>query len=235
MKVGPLRLYPQDPCTDPAYRALIAARNPAAWWPMDDNGGSGGDLADASGHGLHASLNPGDSCNYLQPGPQGAPCSFAIEPSGFFNTNVTIGASQHYAIMLTLRADGLPPSDKTPIGNWFTTGTMLYTQFGDLQVYHGATAYVPGYTVPMGDWFHALYGWDGSIVSLWINGVNMLSAGTGSGPGVGDLLFIATYANRGISAWDGALQHGVVFLDGDADAILNDTEAALLAAAAMGA
>lgn len=221
-----------EECRDTEYRELIAAANPSAWWPMDD---SGSPMHDESGNGETASLNPTGTTDFQMPGPIGILCSYAIDIHlrGFFNTNISIGATQHYAIMVTFKAD-VAPSDLAVMATWDgPTGTMLYSQLGDLQLYHNTTAYIPGYTMPLDTWVHALWGWDGATVSLWLDGVNMVSSATVTGPGTSGTLQIGTYDNRGISTWNGSLQHGVVFLDGDADAVLNDTDALAFAEAAL--
>lgn len=225
------------PCLDPAYRALIAARNPGAWWPMDDSSTT---LADISGNGYHAGISGGGSTDQTgYPGPQGLPCSAAINfLGGFYYSGLVVGTTQHYALMTTVRSDILLQDDVALYGAWASgSGMMMYISSADnLRLYHGATFWDVGLALPVGEWTHVLWGWNGSRVKTWINGVPYLdAAATGSQgtPTYGGN--IGSYGDRGISVFDGQMQHMVVFLDGDADAILNDTDAALLAAAAMGA
>lgn len=219
-------------CTNTEYEELIDSFNPYSWWKGND---STSPLLDYGSGGNNAGVTGGGGGTTFQvPGPGGSECGLAVEMGGnHFNTNVTIGSTQHYACMVTLNADSLA-TDKSPMANWNGTGQMIYaTTGGALRQYHNTGFDLMNFTPTVGTWFHLLWGWNGIHKKGWVSGVSKVNSATTTGPGAGTTLYLGTYDNRVISIWNGDYQHMAVFLDGAADGILTNVNAADLASLAL--
>lgn len=223
-------------CLDTDYQALITTFSPYDWWKCNDTGTP---LVNyGSNVGNNAGVNGGGTgIEYLEPGPAGVVCSKAVNLNGrnFFYSGTGPTGTSHYACMMSVQTHSLL-TDRPLFATWRANeGVMMYASTGGLwRQYHGATSY--SMEIPVVDrWYHLLWGWNGTKVLSWVNGVPSVNVSVTANPGTTQpsSWYIGTYDNRIISIPDATLQHVCLFLDSAADTILTDANAAALAALAV--
>ncbi len=172
--------------------------SPYAVWMCDD--GTGAPL-DKSGNGRHLTLSLGTNTyttdpdygtvltmtNGLWAWPFRLPqSSYTLESWVKFNSSVV---------------------EQSPISDWggnYSAGAMIYLSSMSLRGYHGAAGYISGGTLSTGAWYHLVLTWDGSIVRLYVNGVEVGTLGTSATPGTANGpsngAFLSGYGNTIASA-----------------------------------